>query len=185
MASKPPVSETPLLRGLLARLEAWLAKNRKRFLAGLQPPASDADLSALEAALKKPLPDALRTLLSWRNGQGEDVVGYFEDRWVLMRSAMIAEAKPGLDADAKETGWQPAWIPFLDDDQGDYLCLDTSQSPPLVRMFMLGELGEKQHAIVAPSLSAWLTTFVENLGKGRYVEDPERGEMILKDDGKK
>ncbi len=182
MASKPPASETPLLRSFFARLEAWLAKNRKRFLAALQPGASDAGLRSLEAALKRPVPEALRTLLAWRNGQGEDCVGYFEDRWVLMRSAMIAAVKPGLDADAKETGWQPAWIPFLDDDQGDYLALDTSQSPPLVRLFLLGE---KQHAVAAPSLSAWLTTFVENLEKGRYTEDPERGEMILKDDAKK
>jgi cell wall assembly regulator SMI1 len=181
MASKPPVSETPVLRSLLGRLEAWLAKHRKRFLSGLQPPASDADLRALEAAIKRPLPEALRTLLAWHNGQGEDYVGFFEDRWVLMRSAMIADVKPGLDADAKENGWQPAWIPFLDDDQGDYLCLDTSQSPPLVRWFLLGE---KQHAVVAPSLSAWLTMFVDNVEKGRYTEDPERGEMILKDSGK-
>src|SRR4029077_6367440 len=131
------------------RLETWLARHRPHFLAGLRPGASAVLLAALEKQLGGPLPLELRLLLSWHNGQSEDFAGKFEEDWQLMSSDAIAAATKELATEAATTGWQKAWLPFLDNDAGDYLVLDASGSAVPVREFWLGS---KEHPIVAASL---------------------------------
>src|SRR5262249_16849055 len=139
----------------------------------------EAELHQLEAQLGLPVPGDLRTLLAWHNGQGDEPAGLFEENWLLMSTERILAAKPELDTSAvghgKGSGWRHEWIPFLDDDSGDYLCLDTSQSGAPVRAFWLGKEG---HPVVAPSLAAWLEGFVTAVEAGRYHEDPERGTFL-------
>src|SRR5271155_331554 len=104
----------------LKRLTAWLAKKRSRFYKNLEPGATPADLDALAKSVGKSLPGDLRALLSWHNGQGDEYVGYFVDHWLLMSAAKIAAAKAELDASAGDYGWNPSWVPFLDDDGGNF-----------------------------------------------------------------
>jgi cell wall assembly regulator SMI1 len=159
------------MKALLARLDQWLAQHRKRFHKNLQPGASAAQLQALDKALGKPAPGGLRTLQAWHNGQGDDFVGYFENHWLLMSTTTIAAAKQELDAGAVD-GWKKEWIPFLDDDGGDFLVLDTSEAEPPVLAFYLGK---PKAAKVAASLEAWLADFVGAVEATHYLEDPERG----------
>jgi hypothetical protein len=206
----------------LTRLERWLAQHRPRYHQALLPGASAAELDDLQKKLGVPLPAELRVLLGWHNGQAESA-GAFAESWLLMSAAAIAAAKPELDAGAAATGWQPALIPFLDDDQGDYLCLDSNQSTSQVcpdcgapvklrqsvRGYFLGcsrypscrhcrnvsptaieswgltpvrsfWFGKKEHALVFPSLAAWLGEFVGAVERGEYVEDSERGHFLLR-----
>jgi cell wall assembly regulator SMI1 len=160
----------------LNRLEQWLAKHRRRYLEGLLPGASAADLEACDAALGIPLPGDLRALLTWHNGQSTDFVGHLERNFDLLRASQIVDAKKALDAgDRAQTGWQPVWIPFLQDDADNCVCLDTGQEGVPVREFWQGR---KDHPVVAPSLAAWLETFVTAVEKGEYHEDPERGTFL-------
>jgi cell wall assembly regulator SMI1 len=160
---------------LLGRLEQWLKKHRRRYAQGLHPGATASDLDALKA-LGAPVPDALRLLLAWHNGQSDDFVGHFEQDWDLMNAAQIVAAKKELDAgDRASTGWQTAWIPFLSDDADDYLCLDTSQPGAPVHAFWRGKT---DHPAIARSLAAWLDDFVNALEHEEYHEDPERGSLV-------
>ena len=110
----------------------------------------------------------------WHNGQNPDVPGAFEQNWILMSTEEIADAKKELDAETHE-GWQKAWLPFLDDDNGNYLCLDLgSPSGPVRECWR----GRSDHPETAPSLSAWLENFVSALERGAYVEDAERGTLM-------
>jgi cell wall assembly regulator SMI1 len=155
----------------LTRIDRWLHENRPRFQKGLLPGASPAECDHLQSELGRPLPTELRTLLSWHNGQNPEVVGAFEQSWNLMSTRGIAEAKKMLDSAAAD-GWQPTWIPFLDDDAGDFLCLDTSEAGHPVRECWQGN---PEHPAVAPSLTAWMERFLHGLESGAYYEDPERG----------
>jgi cell wall assembly regulator SMI1 len=168
-------SNSKTISDLLKRLENWLKKNRPHFLKGLSPGATSFQLDGLQAELNLKLPVELRSFLSWHDGQGEEFIGCFEQDWLLMSCEQIMAAKGDLDHDAPSTGWNPAWIPFLDNNAGDFLCLDTSQAKAPVRAFWLGE---KEHEVVAPSLTDWLADFVENVEKGNYQEDPERGSFL-------
>ena len=91
-----------------------------------------------------------------------------------MSACAIADTKRELDAHliAPAGTWRRAWVPFLDDDAANSVCLDTSQGSAPVRTYWLG--GTKQ-AVLASSLAAWLDEFVTAVERGEYLEDPERG----------
>src|SRR5262245_16182182 len=121
--ANPPPAEKADLAATLARLEAWLTEHRPRYHEGLRPGASADDLAALEKALGFPLPEELRTWLGWHDAQSPDLMGAFRDSFALMSAREIAEAHADLVAEP-EPGWRREWVPFLDDGQGDYVCLD-------------------------------------------------------------
>jgi cell wall assembly regulator SMI1 len=85
----------------------------------------------------------------------------------------IAVAKAELDASAGEFAWKKTWLPFLDDDEGNYVVLDTRVKPSQVMAFWIGEKAEKLSA----SLGDWLMNLVEGLEAGAYQEDSERGTL--------
>jgi cell wall assembly regulator SMI1 len=156
---------------LLGRLERWLGQHRRKFLKSLPPGATPKELDELQGCLGIPLPVELRSLLAWHNGQGEDFIGRFEGDWLLMSCRNIAATWNDLLQDPA-AGWNKKWIPFLDNDAGDFLFLDTSRQGSPLRYFCLGE---KDQATAAPSLAEWLREFVDNVERGNYAEDPERG----------
>jgi len=165
-----PLPSPDTLPELLARVDQWLAKRRRRFAKALRPGATPAEIAALQSDLGHALPDELRVWLAWHNGQDPDVFGAFESNWSLLSTKQIADVKKELDAQASPN-WNAAWIPFLCDD-GNSVCIDTRQPGFPVRECWPST---SQHAIVAPSLTAWVTDFLAALERGEYVEDPERG----------
>lgn len=177
--SEPPPSapaETSGVTGLLKRLERWLSQHRRRYLEGLLPPASPAELEAVQTALGRPIPDDLRALLSWHNGQSEDLIGHFQEDWDLMSTKQIVSLKRELDAgEDVPAGWQPVWIAFLEDNSRDFVCLDSGAAGAPVREVWQGKT---EHAVVAPSLAAWLAAFVQDVESGKYHEEPERGSFL-------
>lgn len=162
------------MKTALERLDQWFAQHRKPFRKNLQPGASSAELEALHKSIGRPVPDSLRKLLAWHNGQGEDYVGYFENHWLLMSAETIAAAKQELDAGVVD-GWKKEWIPFLDDDGGDYLVIDSTQAAGPVLAFYPGQA---QADKVAASLDAWLEAFAKAVEAGEYFEEPERGTFM-------
>lgn len=161
---------------LLALVDQWLTTHRPRFAKALQQGATPAECTALQSDLGHALPEELRIWLAWHNGQNPDVVGAFESNWSLMNTRQIAEVKKELDAEAS-SNWHPAWIPFLDDDAGNYVCIDARQPGFPVRECWRGKA---EHAIIAPSLTAWVADVLMAMMRGAYVEDPERGTFYRK-----
>ena len=73
--------------------------------------------------------------------------------------------------------WHAAWIPFLDDDASNYVCIDARQPGFPVRECWRGKA---EHAVIAPSLTAWVADVLAAMERGVYVEDPERGTFYRK-----
>lgn len=168
VVSPPPATG---LTGLLARLDKWLATHRTVYHTGLRPGATPEDLDQLEKEIGCLLPEALRSWLTWHNGQDAETVGALEGRWIPMSTKEIAETKKERDANPTD-GWQDTWVPFLDDDRGNYLCIDTHEPGHPLREC---REGHAENPVVAPSLAAWLEGFLKGLEEGKYHEDPERG----------
>jgi cell wall assembly regulator SMI1 len=159
---------------LLERLGRWLEQHRPRFAERLKRGATSAELDALQTTLGRPLPEELRAFLSWHAGQDDEFTGAFEGHWYLMEASQAEAAWKELTGAVEgQRRWQPAWIPFLDDDRGNYFFLDTSQAGAPVRQFW--ERNPEEARTVASSLTAWLEDFVAALERGEYAEDPERG----------
>jgi len=119
---------------LLARLDAWLKKNRKRYHKGLLPGADDKALASLEKALGRAVPEGLAALLRWHNGQEEDMIGAFVESFNLMSADEIAAAYQERKG---EKGWDAAFVPILDDYQGDHVVLD-ARKPELPVLLITG-----------------------------------------------
>ncbi len=171
-----PMPSPDLLPDLLARVDQWLATHRPRFAKALLPGATPAECTALQSDLGHALPEELRLWLAWHNGQNAEVVGAFESNWSLMSTRQIADVKKQLDAEASPN-WHSAWLPFLDDDAGNYVCIDTRQPDFPVRECWRGT---SEHVIIAPSLTTWVTDVLMAMEHGEYVEDPERGTFYRK-----
>jgi len=176
-ASAAPPATPKRLQGILTRLDQWLRKHRPGFVKQLRPGASAKDLSNLEAALGVPTPEELRALLAWHNGQDAGSTAGFEEDWMLMSTADIAEARQALSNAPQLKGF----VPFLDDDAGNYLGIDVASPGRPVSMY--GEDTPTERRIVSPSMGAWLEDFVSACEQGDYREDPERG-SFLKTSGK-
>jgi cell wall assembly regulator SMI1 len=159
------------IQQLLDRLEAWLRRHRSAYFKALHPAAGPADLAALDQALGTPTPPELKALLSWHNGQERDDVGCFEEDWTLLSAAEIATARQELTA-----GWAKNLIPFLDDDEGNYLGIDIGTPGHPVCTYLQDE--PRQRRMAAVSLTAWLDDFVSHVERGQYHEDPERGSFL-------
>jgi cell wall assembly regulator SMI1 len=173
MSPAPAHAETSV-PSLLARVDRWLAAHRARFHRGLLPGAAHGDLSALKESLGGSVPEELTQLLHWHAGQSPDVPGGLEQSWSLMSPAEIVSSKKELDAQPPH-GWHKGWVPFLEDDAGSYMVLDTTHSGHPVRAVWKGNPTPES---VAPSLAAWLQDFVTALEAGQYHEDPERGTFL-------
>jgi cell wall assembly regulator SMI1 len=164
----------------LARLEKWLVKHRRSYLKALRPPATKQQLDQAQTTLGLTLPADLRTLLMWHNGQEGEFVGCFVERWKLLSIQAILDARKELDEAAgthQLQGWRTEWLPFLGDDEGNYVIVDTATSPNAVREFWEDR---DTHPVVAPSLGTWITEFVTAVEHSEYTEDPERGEFLRK-----
>jgi cell wall assembly regulator SMI1 len=173
--AKPPADDLP---GLLKRLDAWFKKHRKTFYKGLRPGATAQELADLETALGFPVPDDLRVLLAWHNGQDDDSFASFVNDWRLMSTTQIAATRHDLAASG-EKGWRPAFVPFLEDDRGDCMVLDTAAAGAPVYWWE----GKDRVEPVADSLHDRMKKFVEAVEAGQYVEDPERGTFARTDNG--
>jgi cell wall assembly regulator SMI1 len=168
--SEPVTGQSPILADLLARIDRWLSKHRKRYYKALLPGASPAECEALAKALGRPLPDELHTWLTWHDGQSEEEPGAFVESWRLMSSAEIALTWQGDDS--PELARDKSNVPFLHDEQGDYVCLTLAETAVPVREVWRGQ---EDSSVVAASLTAWVTDFVTALEAGAYKEDRERG----------
>jgi cell wall assembly regulator SMI1 len=157
---------------LLARLEAWLKKKRRRYHKGLLPGASDEALAALAKELGGPVPDGLAAWLRWHDGQNEDLVGCFVESFELMSAAEIAEA---LKERRGKKGWPSSYVPLLDDHQDDYVVVDSSKPELPVREVWQGR---DDHPEVATSMRGWLSSLLADFEADKYHEDPERGELM-------
>jgi cell wall assembly regulator SMI1 len=173
-AARPPAPPASDVSSLLGRLAHWLGQHRRRYLEGLGAGATAEQLTGLQNALGLSLPDDLRELLAWHNGQDDAEAGCFREHWYLMSTPEIESAWRELTG-AAASGWQRAWVPFLEDDRGNYVFLDTSQPGGTVR-----EYWERnpERPTVAPSLAAWLRDFIAAVERGEYAQDPERGLFV-------
>ncbi|MDC7698316.1 SMI1/KNR4 family protein [Vogesella indigofera] len=121
------------------RLQAYLKTNKPELLADLAPPATDAELYALEHGLGVTLPADFVECLKIHNGQKGESEWLFSgseflssqrimDEWTTWKELLDggdfdgAEAEPG--AGIQPVWWSQKWIPFTYNGAGDHLCLD-------------------------------------------------------------
>ena len=184
-------------RDAMGRIERWLSDHLPEAREALGPPASEEELAALEAGLGRPLPVALRTLLSLHDGE-LGFPGAFPDGQALLSCAEIEQiwrvaasiaAETGQDEDAfdswkalvedgiifihgpvKPNGGSPAWIPFSSLEGSVIRFVDFDPAPG-GRAGQVIEVDQEGclYRVLADSLADFLTGYADELEAGTYT----------------
>jgi cell wall assembly regulator SMI1 len=179
---------------LLGRLERWLRQYGPGCYRRLLPGVTQRELEAVEGALALQLPEALRELYRWRNGQGQQTGPFFADaharysfiplREVQGVHANLSEILGELEeegAPGRDTWWHRGWVPFLDAG-GDCLCVDAEGTlgggvGQVISVFH----DDSSRVIEYPSLRNWLETFVVSLEADTWRERDGTLELLNKE----
>lgn len=149
------MDDVTIVRRSWAVIEAWLDDHHEEGTELLNPPATAADLDAVEATIGAELPASFRECYRRHNGQCGDTpllrrywmlsTDEIEREWELMASLLedgafddrITKCTPRLrpideviDETIAEVWWSTNWIPFGRDPGGHLLCLDLDPVEP-------------------------------------------------------
>ena len=159
------------MKNIIQRLNEQLSSLRPDYYAQLNPPLSLADIAALETTYNVQLPDDLKELYGWKNGQKSSCYKSFVNNSAFLSlNDALSTAKDltgmiGSDFET-ENWWHTGWIPVFQNGGGDSICYDTMG----VFTDLPGQLLEFWHAdsdrnVIAGSLSAFLQ------GLSQYYEN--------------
>ncbi|SEW52708.1 SMI1/KNR4 family protein [Chitinophaga arvensicola] len=146
----------------IATLDQQLRQTRPAYYASLQEGLTEDAIQALENQYQRQLPDDLKQLYKWKNGQADDNYDAF------LNNSLFVPLEQALDTAAENISmigsdfevanwWHAGWIPLFHNGGGDYICYDTTG----VFTGTTGQLIEFWHAdddrnVIAPSLAALL-----------------------------
>ena len=153
---------------LIEKLDRQLAGLRPEYYQELKPSLSDLEIQNLQEQYKIRLPEDLKTLYKWKNGQNQNCYESFVNNsmFVSLEDALdtAAELTSMIGSDFEiENWWNENWIPVFHNGGGDYICLDcegTFTKNP-------GQLIEFWHAdedrnVIAPSLKFFISQIVKH-----------------------
>jgi len=178
------------------RLERWLATHRPEILESLLPPADDAELARLEAAIGATLPPSFRDLYRWRNGQRDQHGGVFYglgflgipgviSQWETwnevsedlsesdMRSLDESQSSvvPGV---VRERYLNRLWIPFAQDWGGNHIGVDLDPGPN-GRVGQVINFGRDEEAkfVLGQTMDDFIDRIATELEAGNFVIDED------------
>lgn len=165
------IAEQPALATLIAALDTSLARVAPTIRGSLEPPAEENALRALEELIGTRLPDALRALWSFADGQ-EGASLYYNLKLLSVADSMSTwiEMRRLATGDLGDAYWDRGLVPVLSRGNGDHLCVDVTGAygPPGGVCELDHEVPEKR-TILSGSVAEWLESFVLCLQYGEYV----------------
>lgn len=161
---------------IITKLDNYLSAKRPEFHQRLNDPLTDAQLNRLEDHYGIELPEDLRKLYRWKNGQKADFFDAFVNNsmFVPLNQALFdnseLNAMIGLDFEI-ENWWNYSWIPIFQNGGGDSICYDTKgiftgDRGQLIEFWH----GDHDRNVVAPTLGSFLSMII-NLFENKKGED--------------
>ncbi|MGX7666746.1 SMI1/KNR4 family protein [Flavobacterium pedocola] len=172
----------------IQKLDNNISTLRPDFYNCLKKPLDETAITKLEEKFKVQIPDDLKALYQWKNGQSDDCYDSFVNNSMfipLNQSLAIAKeltAMIGTDFEI-ENWWNENWLPVFDNDGGSYICYDLSG-------IFTGEKGQllefwksdNDRNVIAPNLESFLiqlnnyyeTTPEEDFDDYFEVEAPQK-----------
>ena len=158
-------------------LDKLLSDLRPEFYAGFQESLNDAEIESLEKKYRITLPEDLRELYKWKNGQRENCFEAFVNNSMFialeeaLETAKEYNAMIGTDFEI-ENWWNKNWIPIFHNGGGDYICYDcgglfTGKKGQLIEFWH----GENDRNVIAPSLESFVISLI------KYYEDTLQDEF--------
>jgi predicted DNA-binding WGR domain protein/cell wall assembly regulator SMI1 len=152
-----------------ATLSALWSAKRPDLETGLRKGASGAQLATFREKLGLPLPKAFLAMYAWHDG-AKDENEWFEGAYGFFRLAFILSHKDIVDEVRGDDGtWDKAWVPFLQNNYSDLVCLDTKTG----EVFEWFNNAGKNRVFLAPTFDAWLAQHVAITKAAKSLEDDD------------
>ena len=176
--------------------ENWLAANWPNGLKALNPPASEAEITALENAIGINLPSDFIECLKIHNGQSDESGLFDRDiflstheilrEWAIWKELLDSEDFKGYESEpeigVRNDWWHSKWIPFTANGYGDNFCLDLAPIGNGNAGQILSMLhDDPRRGLLAPNFEAWFSKYVSAVIAGDYVFSEKEGCMVLID----
>ena len=178
-----------MLSDSLHQIAQWLAGHAPRILhESLNPPATEADLDALETALGRPLPADYRALYRWHNGLSDEADNW-GSLWYGLNLLPLAEVMDAYHYQTSQTRrtsplqhapatirpdalQNPYWLRLGFDGAHGWLLVDLDPAPAGTygQVLYLAEMQETAFP-VAGSVAELAATFAQDLAQGHYTLD--------------
>lgn len=151
----------------LKKLDSLLKEKRADLYVKLNPPLTEAGIADLEKEYKVVLPDDVKELYLWKNGQSREgfkafVSGFlFEPLEDVLLSAKEFTAMIG-DEFFLENQWNENWFPIFRDGGGSRICYDQEGTFTGEKGQLLTYLqGYDDRHVIAPNLSGYLQHLIK------------------------
>ncbi|MFW8627852.1 SMI1/KNR4 family protein [Deinococcus sp. ME38] len=167
---------------LLARLDAWVAREVPLHHATLRPGVTVDTLDAFEVRRGLTLPPALRALYGWHDGG--DLFGleflslehmeFKRNQWAEHATERMTDLDEAIVSNPLgairllyATG---DWLPFLHDGSGNHVALDLSPGPARRPGQTITTCRDEEHRyVLAPDLDTFLREYLRRLEAGRVT----------------
>jgi cell wall assembly regulator SMI1 len=186
------------MKEIWASIENWIKVNHPEILETLNSGATEQDFINFKSIVGLDLPEPFRDFLSIHNGQKWTHLKLFDGDRLLSMEDIIDDWEswksvlPEIDAQCREdfgfpasslpekgikdNWWNEAWVPITSNGSGDSYCIDLDPTPEgqkgqIIRMWH--DVPERE--LIAPSFTAWINKFINDLDNGVYVRSDEIG----------
>lgn len=180
-----PAQVDETMESLTGRLEALLRTKAPKVLASLNPGLPEEKILELERNSNITLPDDMRALYRWHNGQSPNISYCLipGQRFMPLAEAIAAHERLRQDVKASSTaqrvafsifaGHKNGWLTVFDDGAGDGHFLDIERVTEPGHFFY--NMAEANHFVFFPSVHNFVAGLVECYSKGaiRFSEEDD------------
>ncbi|MEH0156947.1 SMI1/KNR4 family protein [Limibacter armeniacum] len=185
------------------KLYTWLEQHVPHLADELNEGAGVQSFKKLEDAIGKSLPEDFKAFYSIHDGQAldedtgsaeglidGDILLPLEEVFVqwtawktLLEEGQFDQMVSTPDKGIKNAWWNPLWIPFTHDDNGNHICLDLDPDDSgAVGQVIMTWHDATERVLVASSFSEFIAEYVEGLENGLYVYSEEWSGIINKEE---
>lgn len=161
----------------LETIAEWHREHYPASAAALQPGLSDAQIDQRIQSLPFALPQSLREMYRWHNGQRDNQPFFSHYTFFPLEEALEEYLLARETAAESGKEWQPGWFPVFGF-QGDFFLLDLSQSQGLSPVYLYLS-DETEVPIWYESLEQMLKTLCVYFEQGAYYLDEDG--LLLED----
>ena len=167
------------MNAVWGRIHTWLRTNAPAGYGDLRPGADEAAIREAEGAMGLKLPDDLAASYRIHDGQGQEPGMIGGEGWLLL---------PLRDVVATWGRWSQAnpehvrRVPIGWNRGGDFVFVNLGPESGDAGSAMIQRADSNDPDPLAPSFSAWLSEFADELDDGVFAYSEEDGEVVLADD---
>lgn len=156
-----------MIEKTLQELDVKIHKIRPEFYSNLGSSLSDEEIKELEKEYNVQLPEDLKALYKWKNGQADGCYDAFVNNSMFipldqaLDTAQELTSMIGFDFEI-ENWWHEKWIPIFQNGGGDSICYDlggifTGIERQLIEFWH----ADNDRNVIAPTLEAFLNVLIK------------------------